>query len=528
MPQIAAQETVLNGRGRVLLYANGNGAGNWYYKEKVKGLKKYREKKIEGAKNLQEAIELAPQVAIELAQDAVKKPSITTSIDPLDLMAREEKLQRAKERLFKAKKKEENPKINIEKAITEWLLQQEKRLGGGDLAQSSYDNKFNCINWVKKYFKYKKITITSQINQSTFDDYVLFRLRNTDKRIVIQREISVIKEFFKNYLIKQSYVDGSLWMNSQFFPKIEVRQTDRDANPAINPEDWKTIIDYVRDVWRKEAYETKKLPSSNQFRKEVKIVDRKTTNQSIWFRNMFWHWILVSKNSGMSPEEICKLKWKNVEIVDVGRVSNTKAQEEWEQVMGEAQEEGIDLDIQPPEFKDPSEWATEGTEWGREERLIAYITTMRAKTQRYRVIPCNLGYVFKRWRDFVKSQTDQPIKGNDYVFAQLFNEMSQPQQRRIGQTWREICDYLMSEGKLQGHKLSDRPYTLYSMRSTFIENHILRGTDAYLLARICGNSVATIMQTYERIDVRKRTKELTDIEFGSKKGNLETISLFDE
>ena len=27
---------------------------------------------------------------------------------------------------------------------------------------------------------------------------------------------------------------------------------------------------------------------------------------------------------------------------------------------------------------------------------------------------------------------------------------------------------------------------------------------------------------------RKRTKELTDIEFGSKKGNPETISLFDE
>ena len=230
----------------------------------------------------------------------------------------------------------------------------------------------------------------------------------------------------------------------------------------------------------------------------------------------------------MSPEEICKLKWKNVEIVDVGRVSNTKAQEEWEQVMGEAQEEGIDLDIQAPDFKDPSEWATEGTEWGREERLIAYITTMRAKTQEYREIPCNLGYVFKRWRDFVKSQTDQPIKGDDYVFAQLFNDMKQPEQRRIGQAWREICDYLMSEGKLQGHKFSDRAYTLYSMRSTFIENHILRGTDAYLLARICGNSVATIMQTYERIDVRKRTKELTDIEFGSKKGNPETISLFDE
>ena len=75
---------------------------------------------------------------------------------------------------------------------------------------------------------------------------------------------------------------------------------------------------------------------------------------------------------------------------------------------------------------------------------------------------------------------------------------------------------------------NNHPYTLYSMRSTFIKNNILRGTGAYLLARICGNSVTKIIQTYERIDIRKRTKELTDIEFGSKKGNPETISLFDE
>ena len=37
----------------------------------------------------------------------------------------------------------------------------------------------------------------------------------------------------------------------------------------------------------------------------------------------------------------------------------------------------------------------------------------------------------------------------------------------------------------------------------------------------------TIMETYERIDIRRRTKELTDLEFGSKKDNPETIRLFD-
>tara|TARA_B100000214_G_scaffold286825_1_gene216457 strand:- start:472 stop:663 length:192 start_codon:yes stop_codon:yes gene_type:complete len=38
----------------------------------------------------------------------------------------------------------------------------------------------------------------------------------------------------------------------------------------------------------------------------------------------------------------------------------------------------------------------------------------------------------------------------------------------------------------------------------------MKGTDIFLLARICGNSVKTIMDTYERIDIRKRTKEITD------------------
>ncbi len=36
------------------------------------------------------------------------------------------------------------------------------------------------------------------------------------------------------------------------------------------------------------------------------------------------------------------------------------------------------------------------------------------------------------------------------------------------------------------------------------------------------------MQTYERIDIRKRTKELTDIEFEEKRQRPETIKLFDD
>ena len=512
----------------IISYANGNSAGKYYYKELIEGTKRYRTKLIKGAGTLKQAEELAMETALAMREEEPHHKSylntgkVKPKDDALSLLEREEKLLRKKERLSRAEKQKENPKMTIQKALEEWLEGIKKRVDAGALEQSTYEFKGFSMRHVMDYLKEKKVFLTSQINESTFDDYVVFRMGQTARRLPVQKELQTLGEFIKSYLVKHRYIPARLWLDGQFLPKIDIRQTDRDANPAINSEDWETIITYVRTVWRKQAYEpTKQLNNGT-------LIDRKPEKKMQWFRTMFWHWILVAKNSGMSPEEICKLKWKNVEIVDVGRVSNTKAQEEWEQVMGEAQAEGVDLDLEPPNFKDPSEWAMEGTEWGREERLIAYITTMRAKTQEYREIPCNLGQVFKRWRNFLKTQTNQPIKGEDYVFAQIYNEMRQPSQARIGQYWREICNTLFAQGKLKGHKFSDRPYTLYSMRSTFIENHILRGTDAYLLARICGNSVATIMQTYERIDIRKRTKELTDIEFGSKKGNPETISLFDE
>lgn len=74
MPQIAQQESVLSGRGKVIQYANGNSAGKFFYKEYIKGKRRYKSKEIVGASTIQEAKELAPQVAIELAQDAVKNP----------------------------------------------------------------------------------------------------------------------------------------------------------------------------------------------------------------------------------------------------------------------------------------------------------------------------------------------------------------------------------------------------------------------------------------------------------------------
>ena len=83
------------------------------------------------------------------------------------------------------------------------------------------------------------------------------------------------------------------------------------------------------------------------------------------------------------------------------------------------------------------------------------------------------------------------------------------------------------EGELKGHKFSSRPYTIYSMRSTFIENSLLGGMDIFLLSRICGHSVDMLQRHYERIDVKERAQEITKIDYGKKKRQVVTVDLFD-
>ena len=114
MPKIAHSEKVLNGRGRLILYENGDSAGKWFYKEKVEGSKdSYKTRCIEGANNLEEAKERVTEIAFDLAKDPIKPTILNPNIDPLDLIAREEKLLRKKERLAREELKKQQPKITL-------------------------------------------------------------------------------------------------------------------------------------------------------------------------------------------------------------------------------------------------------------------------------------------------------------------------------------------------------------------------------------------------------------------------------
>ena len=203
--------------------------------------------------------------------------------------------------------------------------------------------------------------------------------------------------------------------------------------------------------------------------------------------------MLFLHGTGMSPEEAQKLKWKQIEVVDVGRINSKGEREEW---------------------------------------LETNIRTIRSKTQQAREIVCNQGRELRRWLAYQKQMLKN--QGNTYeitpdslVFGKILRGNEQYNPSRFLQCVREIFDLLKPQ--LKGHRFSPHPYTQYSMRSSFIENHLRRGTDIFLLARIAGHDVKELMKSYERLDIRERASEITidTTKFGTKKQTTEVINLLE-
>ena len=82
--------------------------------------------------------------------------------------------------------------------------------------------------------------------------------------------------------------------------------------------------------------------------------------------------------------------------------------------------------------------------------------------------------------------------------------------------------------KLEGNKFTDENYTVYSMRSSYITNKLISGLDIFLLSRITGHDVKILMKHYERMDIRRRSEEITKIEYGRKRSENIKVKLFDD
>ncbi|AII46178.1 hypothetical protein KR49_06905 [Synechococcus sp. KORDI-49] len=413
----------------------------------------------------------AETACVDIAFELNKEPDVSVVIEG----SRNEKQAQPKERNYKTglitnRRRRAQP---IEIAVNRWLEAEQEKVDAGLMKQASKDRKESIFRLhIIPFLLGKGITLTSDINITTFDDYPIYRSETTT--ICRKQEIGKFREWCRNYLVKNRLMDSELVMDKSFLPKTIVKQTDLLRNPAITPEDWKIIIDFVRDEWRhRPLYQE---------------------NQSGWyFRNLFWHYLLFSKNTGMSPEEIHKLRWRQIEIIDEGRINSEGKRVSWE---------------------------------------VAYINTIRAKTQQAREVPANQARELRRWKEWLEEYIESnnmknvEINKNTLVYGDVRRNWTGFSHKHYGEVWRDIREEL--KDKLTGHRFSPHPYTLYSLRSTFIEDQLMKGTPVMEVAEMAGHDIRETQRTYARLNLRRKGRELTMPELGKKRIERSKVDLFED
>ena len=405
------------------------------------------------------------------------------------------------ENLYLQMKDEGKPgNATIEQTINEWIRVKEERQQSGQLQSSTVRGAIASLRTAVLLYltKEKRLKKISDIKNDTFIDYIQWRNTKAWKLIqtagenkppkpsTIKRDFVNVHDWFYNYLMPRGY---ALYCPS--LPSVVVRQDQLNANPPIPLEtDWKEIYRYF-EKW---AVEKEGHPNSPRITA---------------YRQMFRHFVLICYNSGCRPKEL------------LGTIEKRRAPHpEGGWMVNDLVKGGLrwcDVEVEPQVHK-----TVDGKAF---EFLEAVLYIQESKTGQPREIPTNTGRYFLRWRRFCdelrKENGLPPLTEKDYVFFNPFTNRPYPYSQ-VAMSWKQMRTELASV--LVGSK-SGKPYTLYSLRASYITNQIDEGKDVYLIKKITGHSLEVLNRHYDRSEVRKRRSEATSRTYGAKKEESRKIDL---
>lgn len=333
---------------------------------------------------------------------------------------------------------------------------------------SNVDRKRRSLTVMIEYLATKRITYAKQLKTNTFDDYILFR--KGKRKLTQKTELQHIKEFLVHHLRRKGLITNELASEPQLVPKVKILDEDLDANPAISQRDYDIINRYIRGEWRQQArYKTQ-----------------------TYFKRYFHTYTHLLWNSGCRPGEMLKVRMKDINITNKQRYS-------------ESLEKMVD------EYK--ASLFIRKSKTGKQREVL--LTSNAAD---------NLIKFLQFQKEYIQPNRDSLLFGKPEHHLERGYSYS-----HIEETWGTIIKKLDADGYLEGNRFSDRSYTLYSLRSSWIENQITKGLDVYLIAKLAGNSVAIIQRYYDRHDVMNRAELVQGIERGKLgfKPKIETIDVLD-
>ena len=423
MPAIAEKHDCLGGQ----VFRYSHTTEGWFFRVYEKEKRRYRIGKVEGANTLEDAETSAYKVLLSFQ---------TTEV-------------------IKKERKEKRTQHTFDLLAQDFHDWETGKVEAGLKDEYNANKRRTSIKWMLSYLKQKSITSVSQIRLLTFNDYPLFRQGR--KKLTIKTELSDIGVFFRSFLQPRGHVTNELVLDKNFLPRIIISDEDLDANPAITPNDYKVINNFMRHDWKK---------------------DMGNHRRSVYIREYFWCYVHLLKNSGCRPSEMLRLRRKDIEITNEPR------------------------------------WSETNQKWEDNYKLKLHIR--KSKTGKRRDVLCrsNAANRLMGWLSFQNEylQGFKP-KQEALIFGKAEDLLEKTYSYcYLSARWREVIENCSL--MLEGNRFSEQGYTLYSLRSTFIEDCITDGLDVYLVARLVGNSVDVIQRHYDRHDVLKRAGEIQALPIG--------------
>ena len=347
----------------------------------------------------------------------------------------------------------------IKRCVEEFLVSEHAKVEAGLLAYKTYENKRRTL-WLHMlpYLQEKGCSHSQHIETETFLEYPIWRKEAA--KSTRKLELVVIKDFVDNFMRVKNLMPKEVDYK-KLIPKIKIIDSDLDANPPLDESNWRKVLAAL-----KRNYER---------------AEKNPNHRGHYSNRLFYHWVIIARNCGLRPMvELNQLRWSDVQSLNVGR--DSKSEEK------------------------------------RIDHWISVIYVKKSKTGRQRTVPAN--GVHKQLQDWKKYQQDYIAKhcpgievtDQTYIFGNPYHEMKPYSREYLGQSWTDMLK-LMDE-PLKPYVFSDRNYTLYSLRSTYICNLIIQGKGIYDVAKLAGHTVAVCEKYYARLDMAVKAKELTEFEFG--------------
>ena len=468
MPNIAEKSKVFGGKGVVLSFTRAPDV--FLYRELIPGTKKYRYKVIDGANTLEAAIDKSLDAYNALRSEILEhaqEVAIRKAQYEIETNSPRRRARMITENMVRSKK------VSIRKCLNNFLDEEQKKVDADLLKEKSLQNKAQGLKQLEKYLSYKGIEKTHQIDNNTFHEYITWRKAKKSTRRI---ELIYFKDFLISYCKPRGLLINSL-DEKRLMPKIVIKESEVDANPPLIEEgNWNLVVKTLKQMIKNR--ETGRGPAKYSVK-----------GRGVYFNQLFYRWCLICKNSGLRPNiELNKLRWCDVKRENAGRWSKSKGE--------------------------------------TEDKWIAIIYIKDTKTGKQRAVPTNgVDSQLLEWRKEQKEYLsryypDQKIKDTDLIFGNPANEMKQFPYSMFNTIWIRMIELCGDE--LKPYVFSDRNYTPYSLRSTFICNLILQGKDIYDVAKLAGHSIAVCERYYAKRDMGRKSKELTEIEYGIK-GRRKTI-----